>query len=681
MNFKNLNCKWLWRDLSDAPNQYVTFKQKIILQDTNCHLYICCDTNYVAKLNGTVVGFGQYLAYPENKYYDILDMSHCANEGENTLTIDVYYQGESFSCYAKGTPGLIYAVETKQGFLPNSNVICRKTKGYQEGKIPYITKQLGLTFEYKASEISDFWQDATELVYSNFLPVSLRRRPVKKLITNERTEFSPHTAGKFRINTDSLNASDRISTALCAPFNTDMRDVFFENELTVTDTNTYIIFDLGGETTGYFTMDIEAEEGTRIDIGYGEHITDGRVRCKITDRNFAFTYYTKNGENHFTDYFRRIGAKYLQLNFSNVLSPVKIKYVGLIKAYYPVFETEMPNLSDALDKKIYQSAVKTLKCCMHEHYEDSPWREQSLYALDSRNQTLFGYSAFRDNNEFIKASIDLLGSSLREDGYLDLTAPSSGKKTIPCFTLVWIIWLAEYVLQTSDKYYFMQHEPKVKKIITQMQRTMVDGIIPTPTGERIWNFYDWAEELDDVSEKYDALLNMYFCLALKKLMQIDKCFRDDEFCFKIRKIYKKIKTSVNKKFYDSECKCYNTFASKDKKKHKLTQALAIVSGVAKRKTALYKVIISDTDMVDTTLCTKQFEYEALAHKITKYDTYILDDIRNIWGKMIFEGADTFYETKNGDRAFSYAGSLCHGWSAAPVYWYQVLFGKHYLKLK
>lgn len=31
---------------------------------------------------------------------------------------------------------------------------------------------------------------------------------------------------------------------------------------------------------------------------------------------------------------------------------------------------------------------------MHEHYEDYPWREQALYAFDSRNQALYGYYAF-----------------------------------------------------------------------------------------------------------------------------------------------------------------------------------------------------------------------------------------------------------------------------------------------
>lgn len=50
---------------------------------------------------------------------------------------------------------------------------------------------------------------------------------------------------------------------------------------------------------------------------------------------------------------------------------------------------------DKTMRKIYDVSVYTLRQCMHEHYEDCPWREQALYTMDSRNQMLCGYYAFR----------------------------------------------------------------------------------------------------------------------------------------------------------------------------------------------------------------------------------------------------------------------------------------------
>jgi hypothetical protein len=37
--------------------------------------------------------------------------------------------------------------------------------------------------------------------------------------------------------------------------------------------------------------------------------------------------------------------------------------------------------------------------------------------------------------------------------------------------------------------------------------------------------------------------------------------------------------------------------------------------------------------------------------------------------MLYQGATTFWEVDEGAPAFSRAGSLCHGWSAIPLYLY------------
>ena len=40
-----------------------------------------------------------------------------------------------------------------------------------------------------------------------------------------------------------------------------------------------------------------------------------------------------------------------------------------------------------------------------------------------------------------------------------------------------------------------------------------------------------------------------------------------------------------------------------------------------------------------------------------------------WQKMVDAGATSFWEVDEGWRAFESAGSLCHGWSAIPLYIY------------
>ena len=59
----------------------------------------------------------------------------------------------------------------------------------------------------------------------------------------------------------------------------------------------------------------------------------------------------------------------------------------------------------------------------------------------------------------------------------------------------------------------------------------------------------------------------------------------------------------------------------------------------------------------------------------KYTDYVLGTIEEIYNKMLEEGSTTVWETTVGQSDFGNAGSLCHGWSAMPVYYYHTLLGE------
>ena len=54
-----------------------------------------------------------------------------------------------------------------------------------------------------------------------------------------------------------------------------------------------------------------------------------------------------------------------------------------------------------------------------------------------------------------------------------------------------------------------------------------------------------------------------------------------------------------------------------------------------------------------------------------YQKFILNDIDIVYKKMLDAGATTFWETELGEKDFDNAGSLCHGWSALPIYYYHL----------
>ena len=72
-----------------------------------------------------------------------------------------------------------------------------------------------------------------------------------------------------------------------------------------------------------------------------------------------------------------------------------------------------------------------------------------------------------------------------------------------------------------------------------------------------------------------------------------------------------------------------------------------------------------------------FVYDALLMTDrARYAPYVIDRLDRVYLEMLRHGATSFWETELGAADFGDAGSLCHGWSAAPVYYYQLL--KEYL---
>ena len=85
--------------------------------------------------------------------------------------------------------------------------------------------------------------------------------------------------------------------------------------------------------------------------------------------------------------------------------------------------------------------------------------------------------------------------------------------------------------------------------------------------------------------------------------------------------------------------------------------------------------VADNEFLPCSFSMKCFKYDALLKVDEEYKDVILAEIRTAYKKMLDEGSDTVWETDEGAAAFDHAGSLCHGWSAIPVYYYHKFFGK------
>ena len=712
-NILNLNASWIWTGKQqEEVNQYVEFRHEFQLnavQDNNYNIYISVDTDYAVWLNGIFVACGQYSDYPYNKVYDVLDVKSFLKSGKNALCIMVYYQGESSSTYLKGEPGLWYALDSgDSNIISDEQVYCRKSSTYKNGPIPKITVQLSFTYEYDAQKEDD-WRSIEYIKDNNWhsscvidrllegKQIAFNKRPIEKLEIKERLKSHMISQGKFiRPGEEGQSIAKLMQTDYISPLL--IEDIFYQgfdrclpskegNKLMLLNLDTnqgvYLLIDVGREEAGIFEIELDTEAGTIIDIGYGQHLCDLRVRSAVGGRNFANRYICKEGKQCFTHYTTRMGSRYIQLHISNIRDKFILYYAGLRPTEYPIKvkgEFKSPN---SLWNQIYDVSIRTLHLCMHEHYEDTPWREQALYSMDSRNQALCGYYCFGEY-DFPEASFDLLGKGLNEDGYLELCAPAQIPITIPCFSMAWIIELADHLLFSGRIEPVKAAMPKVKSMLDSYNRNLVNGLLPSPQGKRYWHFYEWADGLDDSGifktkgleiKRFDAPLNAFYAMALNAASKLAHASGDSNLANEYANNCKGLKKVINQAFWNDEERAFTTYIGQNCEPHfaELTQALIICAEACSgERAAILRKKLADTDnnMVKTTLSHSIYKFEALLQNPVEYAEIVFNKIEKDWGYMLYNGATSFWETIKGAGDFAKAGSLCHGWSAIPVYFYQ-----------
>ncbi len=679
--------KWIWHPDYDTSDTYIEFFASCECKNSQeAVLRIAADSDYAVFINGNFVASGQYMDYPHNRAYDEIDISKYLVSGVNTFGFCIWYIGESNFMYSHGEPGLIYEVDSGGEILlySDKNTFCRKSKRYISGRKQWITPQLGYGFCLDMTK--DFIGESfnrNDLINSAekpSMPLPAHLRENKKLILNDRVDTEIVCQGAYSFISDDGTDGSKMQRALLSfcPFDEMAKNDGSSTVFTLNNGNVFLIFDLKSENAGFLDFDIETDKECKAVIGWGEHLCDGRCRTEIEYRDFSSVIHLKRGRNTFLQPLRRLGLRYLQIFIES--SKVKINYLGIRPTEYPL-EVLPFSTGNLLRNTIYDVSVRTLRLCMHEHYEDCPWREQSLYTLDSRNQMLCGYYAFKEY-EFPRSSLRLIAAGIREDGLFPITAPTDCNLTIPFFSLIYLVQVWEYYQHSNDietvKYCFPAMEKVVKTFLSRIDE---NRLIPNFDGEEYWNFYEWQPYLDGETykdTKYDLCINAAFSYVLDSY--INCCLLLNRPVDKYAETKKELNKTIKDKFFDNEKGLFRLCLTHDEDKiSALGNALCVLCGATDNlDTTAIELLLKDNGEgeikgIPSTLSMFLYRYDALL-KINKekYADLILNDIDKTYLYMLRNGATSFWETIKGEADFDDAGSLCHGWSALPVYYYHKL---------
>lgn len=693
----------IWIDTELKLNVYADFAEEFTVADTAraAELYITADTGYLVFINGRVLDGMQFADLPEYKVYDKYDVTGYIRAGENTLLVIGYSQGESSFTYKAGEPGVMFEIRQGDSVLcfSSKDTKCRIDPYYKSGPVERLTMQESFSFRYSAAPHSteEFGPCAVLAPYKKLYP-----RPVKMLSVKERCPAKISAQGVyFDPEQSGLEAGEHMKqSALISLSEVDMgfdmskRALPSSSGITLSSDKgdgIFIVVDLQKEQAGFLDFELELDEDAQIHIGFGEHLNSLRVRTSIDGRQFAAVYKAVRGRNSFTHRFKRFAGRYIQMHIAS--HSVKVNYIGLLPTEYPLTDKGGLRLNDRLHSKIYEVAKHTLQLCMHEHYEDCPWREQALYAMDSRIEMLASYYAFGEF-DMPRASLKLFSLSQRPNGQIELCAPAESPVYIPSFTLCYVIEAAEYLSYSSDTAFLSEIYPVLKKTVESFAAKMTGrGLIASFTEPEAWNFYEWAPgldgrvrecwpenmEFDCVNESegncLSAPLNAYFSLCLESFARISEALGKEEEKQWALRLRKTVNNALHDLFWNGQRGMFAGYLCGGELLHygELTQALLVCCGAADeaQSTAVRRLLSAENDLVPITLGSSFYKYEALMQDRETYGRAVFDDIADRWGAMLFSGATSFWETFSGDDEFTFNGatSLCHGWAGLPIYFY------------
>lgn len=677
--------QWIWTKEYSGPNQYILAHQAFTAAELEkTILFISADAQYSAYVNGVLVGFGQYPDLPDYKVYDEIDISGCLKNGRNLIEISAYCPVTESSVYRPGRPALIFEINANGKIIAvsDADTVVAHDPCYKSGEVDLISKQMGYSFEYDACAAMPVFEKPDIFDHTR----SFHARPIKRPVLQDRADATVVSQGLYWEGLACDTIGKRMQYASMA---------FRENEgmtglaaqpafpngtiryKTEDGDGIWIVADLHKETVGLLDLTLTVPCACEVLIGWGEHTDDLRVRTYVGGRNFAARFHAKAGLNQFTHLFRRCGLRFVQLFIAS--HEAEIEYIGVRPVSYPLCELPSFHTADGLHSRIYDVCRDTLSACLHEHYEDCPWREQALYAMDSRNQMLCGYYAFGEY-DMPRESLRLLALSLRDDGLLELCAPARVPITIPSFSAIFILTLEEYLMYSGDETFVCETLPAACTIVDGMlSRRAEYGLIPAYSGDAYWNFYEWRQGLDG-SEKslcvgdalrFDAPLNMLAAEAASRIAHMldlmnmpgAKSYRTEA---------ERLRIDTDQHFRDPETGLYYTYRNEQGCHHisELANALAVYCGVcpAENEDAVLQCL-ADEKLSPISLSYSIFLFEALLKKGKRYARKAFGRIARVWGDMLMRGATAFWETENGGWDFDRAGSLCHAWSAVPLYLY------------
>jgi len=647
----------------NKPDTYFRFRKCFSLKkmpQQSARLFLAAEGEMKVQCNGTRLPVTQFPSWQKCRYVSEVDLLPLLSAGENCLCITLHHYGVGCFSRQNGVPGFIaeLRLDGKTFLVSDTSWKTSPDPGYEGRRARVISRLLGLSFaarndlaepEESLSSCDDSaWEAAIPALFPDGVRPSYEMRPLPFL-----QESAPLPVSLLEKKGCSLSSCGK--------------------GVSISPQEKILTIDLGREETGFFRIELDSPRVFSLEIHHGEHLADGHVRSDLCGSRYIDTLTVKEGKQSFLHPFRRFGARYLELHLPERDFSFTLFYAGLVPVHRETPERTAfySSETDPREAELRETALHTLECCTHDHYEDCPWREQALYAYDSRNEMLFDYFTAKKNWRFAAASLELLRQGEFSARQLMLCAPSEADVYIPAFSLVWISALRENTLFSGDEKPLKKAWPTVKRLLAGAMENPAGGNLYAPTRyDGMWDFYEWTGALSKMEKQPHLLYQCYLMEALRSGAEIALVSGEKKEAAYYTERAEAIAGAVRRRFWRNTTQCYHLFADEpdDAPKYEHCQVLPLFLGIVppRQKKILVAKILRD-EFPRSTFSLLVYLGRALEAEGAEARSYLQKRFQNTFYPLIDQGATSLWETPKGEADFSGAASLCHAWSCVTLW--------------
>ncbi len=559
----NWKAQWITAfEQQNETNNWTAYSKTFKVEDIPVEALakIACDSKYWMWINGELAVFEGQLKRgpsPKDTYYDEVDIAPYLKQGDNYISILVWYFGkDGFSHNSSGKAALIFDCQTAD-FDLLSDVSWKAS----------IRREFGTA----GLPLPNFRLPESSIRYDARIGNFDFTRPVSKTVA--------------------WGATRSLGCPPVAPWNKlvkrpipqwkDFGLKHYENEMTFpfVSTGDTIVCELpyNAQITPFFK--IEAENGQEITI-LTDHYQGGgpyNVRAEYITRKGVQEYENlgwMNGQKVY--YIIPEGVKVLDLQYRET-------------GYNTEFTGEF-DCNDDFYKRLWIKAERTLFVTMRDTYMDCPDRERSQWWGDMVNESGEAFYALDPDSRFLtqKGILELINWQ-REDSTIFSPIPAGNwGRELPGQMLASIGYYGfwNYYINTGDKETIAKVYDGVKRYL-DIWKLDENGVLVkrmTDSDSKGWYWGDWGTNVDK-----DLLMNEWYYLALKGYRNMSELLEKKDQVEWAEKVMNKFKKDFNATFWKGNE--YRSYHYKDDMDDR-GQALAVVAGLADedKYKAIYKAL-------------------------------------------------------------------------------------------